>query len=322
MKADRLLAALLLLQAKRRVTGRELAKRLEVSMRTVHRDMEALSAAGVPVFAMRGSQGGWELDENWRTRVPGLEEGELRALLMAQPRVLGDPRLAASAQRALEKLMAALPAALRERAEAIRRRLYVDTTGWKGTTEDLSMLGTVQEAVSQDRKLAIAYRRSAQETVERIVDPLGLVAKGSTWYLVAQTEAGLRTYRVSRIEKAALLDRPSERPTNFDLEQYWKSSTQEFRDGWKRYDAVLRLAPRAAGEMRLWRVVVPLDKSPGRDPDGWETLRVQFPSEDEACFVVMGLGAVVDVLEPAALRERVATTAAAILERARNPTRV
>lgn len=109
MKADRLLSALLLLQSRGRVTGREMAKRLEVSGRTVHRDMEALSAAGVPVYAIRGVRGGWELDEDWRTQVPGLDEAELRALLMSQPRVLGDPRLVASAARALVKLTASLP---------------------------------------------------------------------------------------------------------------------------------------------------------------------------------------------------------------------
>src|SRR5258706_9046887 len=120
MRAARLLSALLLLQAHGRLTGRQLAKRLEVSARTVHRDMEALSAAGVPVFALRGAQGGWQLDEDWRTQVPGLDEAELHALLMAQPRAIGNPRIAAAAERALAKLTAALPAAMRERAASIR----------------------------------------------------------------------------------------------------------------------------------------------------------------------------------------------------------
>ena len=153
MRADRLLSALLLLQARGQMTGRDLALKLEVSERTVHRDMEALSAAGVPVFALRGSHGGWLLDEDWRTQVPGLDEAELRALLMAQPRSLGDKHLAAAADRAIGKLMAALPLSMRERAASIRDRLYVDTTGWRGTTENLSMLAIVQDAVSLDRKL-------------------------------------------------------------------------------------------------------------------------------------------------------------------------
>ena len=209
MRADRLLSMLLLLQAHGKQTGREMATRLEVSERTVHRDMEALSAAGVPVFALRGVRGGWQLDDQWRTQVPGLDEAELRALLMAQPRVIGDHRLAAAAERALDKLMAALPVALRAQAASIRQRLYVDTTGWWGTTENLAALPVVQDAVSRDRKLAIHYRRADGEEVERTVDPLGLVAKGAVWYLVAHTPGGFRTYRVSRIKHATLLERPA-----------------------------------------------------------------------------------------------------------------
>src|SRR5690242_15172539 len=139
MRADRLLSVVLLLQAHGRMSGRELATRLEVSMRTLHRDMDALSAAGVPIFALRGPRGGWQLDEGWRTQVPGLDEAELRALLMAQPRVLGDRKLAAAAERALGKLMASLPVPLRARAESIRQRLFVDRAGWRGTDEDLAM---------------------------------------------------------------------------------------------------------------------------------------------------------------------------------------
>lgn len=233
MRADRLMSALLQLQAHGQLTGRELAKRLEVSERTVHRDMEALSSAGVPVFATRGAQGGWQLDEEWRTQVPGLDEAELRALLMAQPRALGDVRLAAAAERALGKLMAALPVSLREQAASMRERLYVDTTAWRGTAENLSMLPIVQESVSRDRKLTFQYWRSG-ERVERTVDPLGLVAKGSTWYLYANTPRGYRTYRISRMEEARLLDEPSIRPPNFNLAAQWKISTEEFAEEVKR----------------------------------------------------------------------------------------
>ncbi len=263
MRADRLLSALLILQARGQMTGRELAQKLEVSERTVHRDMEALSAAGVPVYAMRGAHGGWQLDEDWRTQVPGLDEAELRALLMAQPRMLGDKRLAAAADRAIGKLMASLPRSLRERASSIRDRLFIDTTGWRGTTENLSMLAIVQDAVAQDRKLSFWYWRAGRERVERIVDPLGLVAKGSTWYLFAVTDRGYRTYRVSRMEEAKLLDAPSTRPSNFNLETAWKLSAEEFRDEVNRelqaarraYEARQEAEHRAAQEMEIARQV-------------------------------------------------------------------
>ena len=319
MKADRLLSTLLLLQARGRLTGRELARRLEVSPRTVHRDMAALGAAGVPVFALRGAHGGWQLDEGWRTRVPGLDETELQALLMAQPRVAGNPRLARAAERALEKLMAALPVSLREQASAIQKRLHVDTTGWSGTPEDLSMLPIVQEAVSRDRRLAILYWPAGRNAAERIVDPLGLVAKGATWYLVARTPDGYRTYRVSRIENARLLAGTFERPATFDLAAYWKASTEKLRQGRERYEATLSLEPGAAASFQRWR------KTPLRPPsaqggsDGWVTLRVQFDDEEQACFVVLGLGPRVDVIEPASLRMRVAADHAAASARAARP---
>jgi len=301
------------------MTGRELAERLEVAERTVHRDMDALSAAGVPVFAMRGSHGGWQLEENWRTQVPGLDEAELRALLMAQPRMIGDSRLAASAERALDKLMAALPLSLREQAASMRQRLYVDATGWHGTNEDMSLLPIVQNAVSSDRKLKIRYRKVAKDDEssrsERTVDPLGLVAKGNVWYLVAQAPTGLRTFRVSRIEEATLLDKPCERPKDFDLRTYWKSSTKQFKENRPRYYATLCLEPSAAKQINMWRITLPPDSREGPDPQGWVTLRVQFDDVEEACFVVLGFGPRVDVVEPESLRERISRDVKAMLER-------
>lgn len=314
MKAHRLLSILLQLQAHRRLTARELAERLEVSMRTVQRDMEALSAAGVPVFALRGATGGWQLDEGWRTRVPGLEEPELRALLMAQPRVLGDAHLARAAQGALDKLIAALPGALRERAASIRQRLHVDPSGWFGTPEDLTMLPVVQDAVAHDRKLAMRYRRADKERVDRTVDPLGLVAKGGVWYLVAGTPAGLRTYRVSRIEQATLLDRPCERPAQFDLATYWESSTEEFRRSWERYVVILRLEPSAAASLQRWRRTEPVADGGRDDPGGWHTLRAGFEDEEQARFVVLGFGPRAEVLAPAELRDAVAADLVAAVE--------
>jgi predicted DNA-binding transcriptional regulator YafY len=289
MKADRLLSALLLLQAHGRLSSRELADRLEVCVRTVHRDMEALSASGVPVLALRGARGGWQLDEQWRTRVPGLEEAELRALLMVQPRAVGHPRLAATAERALTKLIAAMPPPLRRRAATIQARLYIDPTGWRGSVEDLSALPTVQDAV-------------------------GLVAKGTTWYLVANTRDGFRTYRVSRIKEATMLDSGFERPPNFDLAAFWKSSTEEFRQ--KRcYVTTLRVERGSVAGVRMWCRVVSGEPPGAPDRPGWVSMRVQFDDESEACFVVLGLGARIEVVAPESLRKRVAREIAAMFAR-------
>jgi predicted DNA-binding transcriptional regulator YafY len=316
VKAERLLSTLLLLQAHGRLTGRQLAERLEVSVRTVHRDMESLSAAGVPVFAERGARGGWSLAEGWRTRVPGLAEDELRALLMAQPRVVGDSRLARAAERALEKLMAALPGTLREQASSMRQRLHVDTTGWSGTAEDLSMLPAVQDAVARDRRLEIRYRRPGAEPRDRAVDPLGLVSKGGAWYLVAATADGLRTFRVSRIESARILEHGFERPRGFDLAVYWKSSTEELARARGRYPVTLRLDAEAAALFQKW------GRLPGARTAGDRvTLTTQFDDEAQATFVVLGLGARAEVIRPASLRSRVLEEHAAAVERARSPRR-
>ena len=306
MKADRLLSALLLLQSRGRVTGREMAERLEVSGRTVHRDMEALGAAGVPVYALRGARGGWQLDEDWRTQVPGLDESELRALLMSQPRVLGDPRLVAAAERAFGKLLASLPVSMRAQANAIRQRLHVDTTGWRGLTETVDALPAVQDAVARDRKLAFRYRKPDGEMTERVVDPLGLVAKGSAWYLVANTSEGFRTFRVSRISEALLSDVSSIRPQGFDLAAHWKSSTAQLRESRKRYKATLRVEPRSAERLSMWRCSSTKAVA-GKAPrsDSWVVREVEFDDEEQACFVALGLGPRVEVLAPPALRDRV-----------------
>jgi predicted DNA-binding transcriptional regulator YafY len=313
MKADRLLSVLFLLQAKGRATERELAEQLEVSQRTIHRDLEALSAARVPVVALRGSQGGWELEKGWRTQVPGLDEAELRALLMAQPRAVGHPRLAAAAESALNKLMASLPGPMRAQAAAMRERLHVDSTGWHGTGEDLSMLAVVQEAVARERKLAFDYTKADGEKAPRTVDPLGLVAKGLSWYLVARGANGVRTYRVSRMESTTMLASGFERPPRFDLAEFWKKSTAEFTQQRRRYAATLSLTADAARKLQGWSATTVLTGRKHQEGSGdWTTLRVEFEAEAEARFIVLGFGSSAEVVEPMELRQWVQAEARAI----------
>jgi predicted DNA-binding transcriptional regulator YafY len=195
----------------------------------------------------------------------------------------------------------------------------VDTTAWRGSTENLSVLPVVQDAVSRDRKLAFRYKRMGQETVDRTVDPLGLVAKGSTWYLVAKTPDGFRTYRLSRMQEARMLDKAAERPAHFDLAAYWKLSTEQFKESWKHYEATLRMEPRAAQWARMWRIVSPVDEEGAPDKhrtdDDWVTLRIQFDHEEEACFLALGLGSRVEVVAPASLQERVAAEVSVVFKR-------
>jgi predicted DNA-binding transcriptional regulator YafY len=315
MKSDRLLSVLLLLQAKGRATERELAEQLEVSQRTIHRDLEALGAARVPVVALRGSQGGWELEKGWRTQVPGLDEAELRALLMAQPRAVGHPRLAAAAESALNKLMAALPGPMRAQAAAMRERLHVDATGWRETGEDLSMLAMVQDAVARERKLAFDYTKADGEKAPRTVDPLGLVAKGLSWYLVARAAHGIRTYRVSRMQAVTALATGFERPPRFDLAEYWKKSTAEFNQQRRRYATTLSLTVDAARKLQGWfATTLVAGNMRVEDSGDWVTLRAEFEAESEARFIVLGFGSRVRVVEPTELQQWVRSEAHAMTE--------
>src|SRR5918999_3855096 len=186
MRADRLFSIVLLLQAHRLLTARALAERLEVSERTIHRDMEALSGAGIPVVAERGAGGGWSLLGEYRTNLTGLNEAEIQSLFVTRPpRLLADLNLEKAAEGASLKLLAALPTVYRRGAEQARQRIHIDVSGWQRAEEAVPLLHVVQEAVWQERRLRMTYGQEECGAAERVVDPLGLVAKGSVWYLVA-----------------------------------------------------------------------------------------------------------------------------------------
>ena len=310
------MSVLLLLQARGQVTERELAEQLEVSQRTIHRDLESLSAARIPVSALRGAQGGWQLEKGWRTHVPGLDEAELNALLMAQPRGLGNnPRLAAAAQSALNKLMAAMPEPMKAQAAHLQQRLHVDPTGWRDTGEDLSMLAAVQDAVARDRKLTFDYTKADGEQSSRTVDPLGLVSKGLTWYLVARTAKGMRTFRVSRMKRVTVLAVGFERPVRFDLVEHWKASTAELNSKRAGYRVVLSLTEDAARRVQTWCVTKPL--AVRKAEADRVMLQVDFDNDREARFIVLGFGSAVRVIEPESLRQGIEEEARAVAGAAR-----
>ena len=306
MKSDRLLSALMLLQAHGRLSTRELAERLEISQRTAHRDMESLCTAGIPLIALRGAQGGWELEKGWRTKVPGLDEAELSALLMAQPSALGDPRLSAAADRAFGKLMAAMPNSMKAQAASIRARLHIDPTGWRPSPEDLSQLPVVQDAIARDCKLTFLYARADGETAPRTVDPFGIVCKQTVWYLIARAPAGMRTYRISRMSDAIVLAVPFERPTNFDLADHWKRSTSEIEQQRQHFSATLALSPEATQSLTRWSQVAPVDAPRNSTiPEDWFIFNVNFESREQARFVALGFGPRAQLLAPIDLRDQI-----------------
>ena len=307
MRADRLISILLLLQAEGRLSARAIAERLEVSERTIDRDMEALSMAGVPVYAERGRLGGWALTDEYRTDLTGLTDPELRSVILATaPSVLADLGLGEAAERALAKLLAALPASRRREAQAARTYLHVDPAGWRRRDDAAPFLPTLEEALRAGRRVAMTYERAFDEsTVDREVDPLGLVAKGSAWYFVAAVGDQIRTYRASRIRDVRMLDVPVQRPAGFDLATWWAGSRAEYEAMLPTFRALVRVAPAALERARWgWRFGRIEEELPA-DADGWIPCRLRFDTIEVALDAVVGLGPDAEVLEPDELRKRV-----------------
>lgn len=306
MRADRLLSILLLLQVHRRITARELARRLEVSERTIYRDVEALSFSGVPVTAARGTGGGIVLAEAFRTNLTGLNAMEIQALFVGRPiNLLSDLGLRQASEAALIKLQAVLPSMARRTAEYMRQRIYVDVAGWQQAgDEPLICLPVLQEAIWQERRVCIDYQR-ADTAARRVLDPLGLVAKGRVWYLVAAVEGEVRTYRVSRIQQAHLLDDPCVRPPAFDLADYWRRSCAEFMAGIPRYVVSVRATRQALDRVVHSGRFIRLEQVDGPDEQGWLGARLTFEVQDEACGYLLSVGTELEILAPVELRERV-----------------
>src|SRR5262245_11112504 len=227
MRASRLLTILLILQARGRTTAQELANELEVSVRTVYRDVESLGAAGVPVYSERGPAGGYQLLDGYRTRLTGLTSAEAESLFLAgMPGPAAELGLGTVLAAAQLKLLAALPPELRSRAARIRERFYLDAPGWFHEADQTPYLAAVADAVWHQRALRVRYRRWGGE-VERTLEPLGLVLKAGAWYVVARVDEQPRAYRVARILDLVVLDRRFERPGDFDLAAFWQTWSEE-----------------------------------------------------------------------------------------------
>jgi predicted DNA-binding transcriptional regulator YafY len=292
------------------MTAERLASRLEVSQRTILRDMDALSSAGVPVIAERGTGGGWRLIDGYETKLTGLTPAEIRSLFLARPpALLAELGLKEAADAAWLKLRAALPSGVREQAEFVRQRLLIDSRNWRDSGESLTSLPVLLEALWGGQRLKFVYEKADGSTSEREVDPLGLVARANRWYLVAGKGDEQRTYRVSRIRSAQILAEPADRPAVFDLAAYWEASTNRFREHLPYYNATFLVTEHILPWVcyRPWRVLE-------RAPAG-ERFRVslRFDAPEEAKQFALGHGAELEVLEPQELRDYVVATAQAVV---------
>jgi len=310
MRASRLVTLVLLLQARGPWTAEELAERLGVSVRTIHRDVEALRQSGVPVRGERGPAGGYRLPGGYRTRLTGLTPDEAEALFVSAPAdALGLGGFLADAQL---KLLAALPPQLRERADHAAHRFHVDHGSWFRTSEPPAWLGTIAGALWRDRRLRVAYRGR-----ERELDPLGLVLKGPAWYLIAATPRGERTFRVERVEHAVELDEPAARPPGFDLAAHWAEWSRAFEEGLPFVSVRVRVDAAALDRLRAAVDSRRRDRLPERAPAGASSLEldVWFERLEHAEWELLRLGGAVEVLAPAALRARMAAQARAMARR-------
>jgi predicted DNA-binding transcriptional regulator YafY len=308
MRASRLVNLLLLLQSRGGLTAAELARELEVSVRTVHRDVEELSAAGVPIFAERGPLGGIRLVDGYRTRLTGMTADEAEALFLSglpgPAAQLGLGTVVAAAQL---KVMAALPPELRSRASRLVQRFHLDPAGWFQASEAVPHLATLATAVWDGHAVAIDYRRG-DEVVERTIAPIGIVLKGGIWYVVALAEDQIRTYRASRVVAATALDQTVERPDDFDLAAYWAESSAAYERDAPTVTVDVRIA-----EDRVWRItnvfgraaVDGADRSVEADRPGQVRLRLTLGYPDDVPGLLLAVGPNLEVIGPPAIRERV-----------------
>jgi predicted DNA-binding transcriptional regulator YafY len=308
----------MLLQARGRMTARELAEELEVSERTIYRDIDALSIAGVPVYGLPGPEGGYSLVDRYRTDLTGLTEGEVRALFMLSiPAPLAELGVSEELRAALLKLSAALPDAHRRDEARARQRFHLDSTWWRQGGQHVPHLQTIHQAVWQDRKLRVVYRPPFAVEIERLVAPYGLVAKAGVWYLVCARNDKTYVHRVSDLLGVRLSEESFGRPADFDLVGFWEAWCAGYESFLSDFTATVRVAPSLLPELpRHFGRAIHARIAQARPPDaqGWITLDLSFESFAAARERLLGFGRGVEVLEPRALRRSVLDYAEQIVD--------
>lgn len=317
------MALLFTLQSRRSATVAELAGALGVSERTMHRDLAALQAAGVPLWTEQGRHGGVRLVEGWRTRLDGLTSREAVAIFaMGVPRALAELGLGTAVSAAHAKVSATLPAPLREQAQHLAQRFHLDAPGWFRREDEAEHLADIARAVWEQQRLRVSYARG-DGTIERVLEPLGLVLKAGIWYLVAAVGEHRRTYRVSRIRAVEEVGERFDRPAGFDLASWWERSSARFERSLYNERVLVRLS--RAGVRTLPHVVdadlavAALDRAGEPGPDGWTEVELYLEGDGVAAGQLLGLGPDVEILEPERVRTAFADLARRMLDRHSGP---
>ena len=314
MRADRLLSIILLLQTRGKMTAKALAEELEVSRRTILRDINALSFSGVPVYSEGGHGGGFSLAEEYRTTLTGLNTKEVQSLFISSNNeALRDVGLGDAGERLLLKLLASLPNTHHSTADHIRQRLMIDPTWWWHDASISPFWEEIQRAVYEDRMINTQYENFDGKIAERTLAPYSLICKSSVWYLLAERDGELRTYRVNRFHSVQLLDGSFTRRPDFDLPTYWRTHTQNLENFSSSYHCILRVHPDRISFIKTlmpgrWELATDVEDK------GWKTISLSMDSELHAKMLIFGLAGFVEVVEPGELKEAVAAQAREILK--------
>jgi predicted DNA-binding transcriptional regulator YafY len=307
MRASRLLSILLVLQARGRVSAESLARELEVSVRTVYRDIDELGAAGVPVYAERGRNGGFGLLDGYRANLTDFSANEADAVpLIGMAQAAADLGLGTDANAARQKILAGLPARSGGLARRIAARIHLDPVPWYSREAPPPALRELAGAVWADRQIRATYR-SWKGEARRLLSPLGLVMKAGTWYLVAGAHGVPRTYRVSNLAAVEILDSCTQRPRSFDLPAFWSDATRDFESALRSGAARVRLSPAGVKLLADWNPAASaaVASQSATQPDGWIEARIPMEPLPHAAREVLRLGAEIEVLEPLDLRNAV-----------------
>lgn len=315
MRASRLVAILILLQLRVRLTAEALAQEFEVSVRTIYRDIDALSAAGVPVYGDRGPGGGFALLDGYRTRLTGLAGDEAEALpVIGLPEAAGALGLGPAAARARDKLLASLGDRLGAEAGRLRARFHLDSLDWYREADPILHLPALARAVLDQRRVAMTYA-SWSATRDWVVDPLGLVLKAGAWYLVADAAGTARIFKVANVQAQSVRDDRFERSPGFDLPRWWAAALARFEAGLRPETARVRASPtgrKRLAELGAYAARAVREAGPA-DAAGWAELRLPIENVEQAALLLLGLGPEAVALDPPALRDRVRALAAEVL---------
>lgn len=305
MRADRLLSIMLTLQANGKITTYQLAEKFEVSRRTILRDIDALSFAGIPIYTESGHGGGVYLDENYRVSLTGLNEAEVRAIFVStQTDILQDVGLGRAIEDTMLKLFASLPSLHRHEAQQMQQRILLDSAPWWSQGDSLTYLDMLKKAVFEDYCVQVCYKRADGTTTQRRLEPYSLVAKASVWYLVAQRDNELRTYRVSRFSNVEITDKPFERDVTFDLTTYWRDHTKAFLDNMPTYSFTVSVKTHRMRLLKLYAEGSYTIRETSTD-DTSANIDITLSSLEEAKMLVLGLGTDVEIIQPIELHEAV-----------------